>query len=97
MRIKPSIVYAAFWIIVAPAVAFGFDMGAEPAPITGGALGTSAARPGTNSLGTALPDQVRRKSGRGGMKGVTIGTSPAIARQNKKVQSEVEHSVCRGC
>lgn len=94
MRIKLFVVYAALSMAVAPTAAFSVAL--AQGLDAGGALGTSAARPGTNSLGTALPDQVV-KSGHGGMKGVMIGTTPAIARRNKKVQWDVEHSICRGC
>lgn len=59
---------------------------------TGGALGTSAATPGTNSLGTALSS-----SGIGSrMKGPPLGTSPAIDREEAKVDKAIG-SICRGC
>jgi hypothetical protein len=59
---------------------------------TGGAFGTSAASPGTNSLGTALPS-----SGTGtAMKGSLLGTSPAIDREDAKVEKMID-SICRGC
>jgi hypothetical protein len=60
--------------------------------ITGGAFGTSAATPGTNSLGTALPS-----SGvEGPMKGPLLGTNPAIDREEAKVDKMIA-SICRGC
>ena len=60
----------------------------------GGALGTSAAAPGTNSLGTALPTDV----GAGHpMKGPLLGTSPAIDQENARLSKMLEGSVCRGC
>jgi hypothetical protein len=60
----------------------------------GGALGTSAATPGTNSLGTALPS-----SGVGGhaMKGPLLGTNPAIDKEDARVEKMLEGSICRGC
>jgi hypothetical protein len=50
--------------------------------VTGGAFGTSAAAPGTNSLGTALSSS---GIGHGPMRGPLIGTSPAIDREEAKV------------
>jgi hypothetical protein len=60
----------------------------------GGALGTSAAAPGTNSLGTALPS-----SGTGGhaMKGPLLGTNAAIDKEDARVEKMLEGSICRGC
>jgi hypothetical protein len=60
--------------------------------VTGGAFGTSAATPGTNSLGTALSS-----TGTGHlMKGPPLGTSPAIDREEAKVDRMIS-SICRGC
>jgi hypothetical protein len=61
--------------------------------MTGGALGTSVAAPGTNSLGTALP------SGIGGhvMKGPLLGTDPTIDKEDARLQKMLEGSICRGC
>jgi hypothetical protein len=61
--------------------------------MTGGALGTSAAAPGTNSLGTALPSD---GVGNGPMKGPLLGTNPAIDREEIKVDKML-NSICRGC
>jgi hypothetical protein len=62
------------------AFARGGGMGSHMS-VTGGALGTSAAAPGTNSSGTALSS-----SGTGHpMKGVLLGTNPAIDREEAKV------------
>jgi hypothetical protein len=60
----------------------------------GGALGTSAASPGTNSMGTALPS-----SGAGGhvMKGPLLGTNSAIDKEDARVEKMLEGSICRGC
>ena len=59
----------------------------------GGALGTSGAAPGTNSLGTALP------SGIGGhvMKGPLLGTDPTINKEDARLEKMLEGSICRGC
>ncbi len=62
-------------------------------PVTGGAFGTSAAAPGTNSLGTALPSS---GIGKGPMKGPFLGTNPAIDREEAKVDKMIG-SICRGC
>jgi hypothetical protein len=60
--------------------------------VTGGALGTSAAAPGTNSLGTALSS-----SGTGRLtKGPLLGTNPAIDREEAKVDKMIG-SICRSC
>ena len=59
----------------------------------GGALGTSGAAPGTNSLGTALP------SGIGGhvMNGPLLCTDPTIDKEDARLQKMLEGSICRGC
>jgi hypothetical protein len=61
---------------------------------SGGAFGSSAAAPGTNSLGTALSTD----GGRGRrMKGPELGTgNPAVDREDAKVD-KVVRSICRGC
>jgi hypothetical protein len=61
--------------------------------VTGGAFGTSAAAPGTNSAGTALSS-----SGIGDrpMQGPLLGTNPASAREQEKVDKMMA-SICRGC
>jgi hypothetical protein len=60
--------------------------------VTGGALGTSAAAPGTNSLGTALSSDGTGHA----MKGPLLGTSPAIDQEEAKVDKTID-SICRGC
>lgn len=60
----------------------------------GGAFGTSAAAPGTNSLGTALSSDTVG-NGRP-MKGPLLGTDPAIDREEAKV-NKMMNSICRGC
>ncbi|OAF19391.1 hypothetical protein AXW67_37065 [Bradyrhizobium neotropicale] len=61
---------------------------------SGGVLGTSAAAPGTNSLGTALPS-----SGTGGhaMSGPLLGMDPAIDGDDARLDKMLEGSICRGC
>lgn len=59
----------------------------------GGALGSSAGAPGTNSLGTALPSSGVAE---GPMKGPLLGTNPAIDREDAKVDKMIG-SICRGC
>jgi hypothetical protein len=61
--------------------------------VTGGAFGSSAAAPGTNSLGTALSSS---GVGNGPMKGPLLGTDPAIDREEAKVDKMIG-SICRGC
>jgi len=74
------------------ALARGGGMGSSHMSITGGAYGSSAAAPGTNSLGTALSS-----SGLGRpMKGPVLGTSPAIDREEARVE-KMMGSICRGC
>lgn len=77
-----------------PALSLGLDSGSQHSSESGGVFGSSANRPGTNSLGTALAgphgNGVREK-------GPLLGTgTPAIARENKRVERSV-HSICRGC
>jgi hypothetical protein len=74
------------------ALARGGGMGSHMS-ITGGALGTSAATPGTNSLGTALPSSGVAE---GPMKGPLLGTNPAIDREEARVD-KIVGSICRGC
>jgi hypothetical protein len=62
-------------------------------PVTGGALGTSAAATGSNSLGTALSSN---GVGNGPRKGPLLGTDPAIDREDAKVDKMIG-SICRGC
>jgi hypothetical protein len=69
-------------------------MGAHPMAMSGGAFGTSAARPGTNSLGTALPST---DIGSHPMKGPLLGTDAAINREDARLQKMLEGSICRGC
>jgi hypothetical protein len=56
-------------------------MGSHHTSVTGGAFGTTAATPGTNSLGTALSSS---GVGDGPVKGSLLGTNPAIDREEAK-------------
>jgi hypothetical protein len=75
------------------AFARGGGMGSSHMSVTGGAFGTSAAAPGTNSSGTALSSS---GVGEGPMKGPLLGTNPAIDRENAAVDKAIG-SICRGC
>ena len=67
-------------------------IGASHMSATGGAFGTSAATPGTNSSGTALSSTGAGRP----MKGPLLGTSPAIDREDAQVEKTI-NSICRGC
>jgi hypothetical protein len=75
------------------AFARGGGMGSSHMSATGGAFGSSAATPGTNSLGTALSSS---GIGHGPMNGPLLGTNPAIDREEAKVD-KMMGSICRGC
>jgi hypothetical protein len=91
---KLSVVCAAICVSLSVTAAFARGgMGSHGAPVTGGAFGTSAAAPGTNSLGTALSSS---GTGEGPMKGPLLGTNPAIDREEAKVDKMID-SICRGC
>jgi hypothetical protein len=79
-------------LLATAAFARGGGMGSHMS-VTGGAFGSSAVAPGTNSLGTALSSS---GMGHGPMKGPLLGTSPAIDREEAKVDKMME-SICRGC
>lgn len=93
---KLSILCVALTIGLSTAAAFGRGgmggMGASHMSVTGGAFGTSAAAPGTNSLGTALSSSGTSAK----MKGALLGTSPAIDQEEAKVDKML-NSICRGC
>jgi hypothetical protein len=91
---KFSILCVALCVSLSTTAAFarGGGMGSHMS-ITGGAFGTSAAAPGTNSLGTALSSS---GIGHGPMKGPLLGTNPAIDREEAKVDKMIA-SICRGC
>jgi hypothetical protein len=76
------------------AIAHGLGMTMHHASASGGAFASSAAAPGTNSLGTALPSSGGRGR-RHKMKGPALG-NPAVDREDAKVAKMVK-SICRGC
>jgi hypothetical protein len=80
-------------LLATAAFARGGGMGSSHMSATGGAFGSSAVAPGTNSLGTALSSS---GMGHGPMKGPLLGTSPAIDREEAKVDKMME-SICRVC
>jgi hypothetical protein len=89
-----SVLGVALCVSLSTATAFarGGGMGSSHMSVTGGAFGSSAAAPGTNSLGTALPS-----SGLGRpMKGPLLGTNPAVDREEERVE-KMMGSICRGC
>jgi hypothetical protein len=91
---KLSVVCVAIYVSLSVTAAFARGgMGSPHASVTGGAFGTSAATPGTNSLGTALSSS---GTGEGPMKGPLLGTNPAIDREEAKVDKMID-SICRGC
>ena len=91
---KLSALCVALCIGVSSTAAFARGgMGSHHTSVTGGAFGTSAAAPGTNSLGTALSSS---GIGDSPMKGSLLGTNPAIDREEAKVNKVIE-SICRGC
>ena len=59
----------------------------------GGAFGERVTAPGTNSLGTALSSS---SFGSHPQKGPLLGTSPAVDREEARVDRALA-SVCRGC
>jgi hypothetical protein len=69
-------------------------MGSHMSMGGGGALGTSAAAPGTNSLGTALPSS---DGGGHATKGPLLGTDPSIDNDDVRLEKMLEGSICRGC
>lgn len=70
--------------------------GSSLGPVTGGALGTSAARPGTNSLGTAMAGPIGNGHKIKGPPLGTTGNAAAVERENARVDRMVR-SICRGC
>lgn len=91
---KLSVLCIAFCVGLSTSAAFARGgMGSYHSSMTGGAFGTSAAAPGTNSLGTALASD---SVGNGPMKGPLLGTDPAIDREEAKVE-KMMNSICRGC
>jgi hypothetical protein len=70
----------------------GHGMGSSHMSVTGGAFGTTAAAPSTNSLGTAISSSGTEHP----MKGPPLGTNPSIDREEAKVDRMIG-SICRGC
>ncbi len=79
-------------LLTSAAFARGGGMGSHGMSTMGGAFGTSAAAPGTNSLGTALSSS---DVGHGPMKGPLLGTSPGVDREEARVEKMIG-SICRG-
>jgi hypothetical protein len=69
-------------------------MGSHMSMASGGALGTSAAAPGTNSLGTALSSS---DGGGHATKGPLLGSDPTIHKDDARLEKMLEGSICRGC
>jgi hypothetical protein len=98
---KPSVLCVALCIGLSTTAAFarGGGTGSHHSaasgskPVTGGAFGTSPGAPGTNSLGTALSSNA---VGNGPQKGPLLGTSPAVDREEARVNKMIA-SICRGC
>jgi hypothetical protein len=90
---KLFVMCVAICVGLSAAAAFARGGMGSHASVTGGAFGTSAATPGTNSLGTALSSS---GTGEGPMKGPLLGTNPAIDREEAKVDKMIG-SICRGC
>jgi hypothetical protein len=92
---KLSVVCVVLCVSLSTAAAFarGGGMASSHMSVTGGAFGSSAAAPGTNSLGTALSSS---GAGLGPIKGPLLGTSPAVDREDAKVE-KMMGSICRGC
>jgi hypothetical protein len=90
---KLFVMCIAICVSLPAAAAFARGGMGSHASVTGGAFGTSAATPGTNSLGTALSSS---GTGEGPMKGPLLGTNPAIDREEAKVDKMIG-SICRGC
>jgi hypothetical protein len=95
---KLSVLCLAFCVGLSTTMAFargggGHHSASSGKPVTGGAFGTSPGAPGTNSLGTALSSNA---VGNGPQKGPLLGTSPAIDREEARVNKMIV-SICRGC
>ena len=93
MRSFAAICILASVVLSSAAFARG-GMGSHMSMENGGTLGTSAAAPGTNSLGTALPSS---EIGGHAMKGPLLGTGPTIDKDDARVEKMLEGSICRGC
>jgi hypothetical protein len=91
---KPSVLCVIICLSLSTTAAFARGGGgSHHSSATGGAAGTSPASPGTNSAGTALSSG---GGGNGPQKGALLGTSPAIDREEARVDKMIK-SICRGC
>jgi hypothetical protein len=93
MRLFAAVCVVACVALSGTALARG-GMGSHMSMGSGGALGTSAAAPGTNSLGTALPSS---DGGGHAMKGPLLGTDQTIDKEDARLEKLLEGSICRGC
>ena len=62
---------------------------------SGGAFGSSAATPGTNSLGTALSSDAAANGHP--MRGPALGTNATIDKEELRLDKMLDGSICRGC
>ena len=90
----PSFLCVAACIALSGAASARGGMGSHMSMASGGELGTSAATPGTNSLGTALPSS---ETGGHAMTEPLLGTYPSIDKDDAKLEKMLEGSICRGC
>jgi hypothetical protein len=92
---KLSVLFVTLCVMLpgAAAIARGGHGGGAHHSSTGGAAGTSAGAPGTNSSGTALSSG---GAGDGPQKGPLLGTNPAVDKEEAKVDQMIK-SICRGC
>ena len=88
-----SVVCLAACLAVPAAVSARGGMGSPSR--SGGAFGSSAAAPGTNSLGTALSSDAAA-NGRP-MQGPALGTNATIDKEELRLDKMLEGSICRGC
>ena len=88
--IKLFVLCGALCVSLSTTAAFARGGGMGSHHMSGGAAGTSAAAPGTNSSGTAL------SSGGHGAKGPLLGSNPVTDSEEAKVDKMIK-SICRGC
>jgi hypothetical protein len=92
---KLSVLCIALCAGLSTTTAFGRGGGGHHSAASGGASGTSAAAPGTNSLGTALSTSIAGSTARG----FGIGSADMDrenAKENAKLDTVIK-SICRGC
>jgi hypothetical protein len=90
---KLSVLCVAISLALSATAAFGRGGGSHHSSMSGGASGSSAGAPGTNSAGTALSSS---GVGHGPTNGPLLGTNPAIDKEEAKVDKMIG-SICRGC